>query len=239
MVCRCSRFSQAMTVPARYASVWNALCQKASAAYLISDGLEAKISSVQTPQGIYCVCGMPRHTFGQIAGFGEKFLALDHLQDPGNLGTIIRTADAFGADGILLSEGCADCYSPKVLRSTMGSVFRLPIWTVPDLAQTLKELHQAVFLLSALHWMKRRFVWGIFPPAKIGGCGRERRKRNFPPGTGCLSANALYSHEGRDGIAERRGSSLIDFVGNVPVRRTENGILDLAFQWRWGRVAPG
>lgn len=67
---------------ARYASVWNALCQKASAAYLISDGLEAKISSVQTPQGIYCVCGMPRHTFGQIAGFGEKFLALDHLQDP-------------------------------------------------------------------------------------------------------------------------------------------------------------
>lgn len=88
---------------------------------------------------------MPRHTFGQIAGFGEKFLALDHLQDPGNLGTIIRTADAFGADGILLSEGCADCYSPKVLRSTMGSVFRLPIWTVPDLAQTLKELHQAGF----------------------------------------------------------------------------------------------
>ena len=64
---------------ARYASVWNALCQKASAAYLISDGLEAKISSVQTPQGIYCVCGMPRHTFGQIAGLGEKFLALDHL----------------------------------------------------------------------------------------------------------------------------------------------------------------
>lgn len=74
VVCRCSRFSPAMTVPHDIASVWNALCQKASAAYLISDGLEAKISSVQTPQGIYCVCGMPRHTFGQIAGFGEKFL---------------------------------------------------------------------------------------------------------------------------------------------------------------------
>lgn len=110
-----------MTVPHDMRLFGMLLCQKASAAYLISDGLEAKISSVQTPQGIYCVCGMPRHTFGQIAGLGEKFLALDHLQDPGNLGTIIRTADAFGADGILLSEGCADCYSPKVLRSTMAA----------------------------------------------------------------------------------------------------------------------
>lgn len=160
---------------ARYASVWNALCQKASAAYLISDGLEAKISSVQTPQGIYCVCGMPRHTFGQIAGLGEKFLALDHLQDPGNLGTIIRTADAFGADGILLSEGCADCYSPKVLRSTMGSVFRLPIWTVPDLAQTLKELHQAGFSTFGAALDETAICLGIFsfPQKSVAVVGNE------------------------------------------------------------------
>ena len=125
---------------ARYASVWNALCQKASAAYLISDGLEAKISSVQTPQGIYCVCGMPRHTFGQIAGFGEKFLALDHLQDPGNLGTIIRTAEGAGVTGIILSADTVDIYNPKVIRSTMGSIFRMPIVVADDLAETIDHV---------------------------------------------------------------------------------------------------
>lgn len=130
---------------ARHVPLWDALCRKAQAAYLVSGSLEAKISSVKAPQGIYCVCKMPQRPPRQIAGSGDKFLALDHLQDPGNLGTIIRTADAFGADGILLSEGCADCYSPKVLRSTMGSVFRLPVWTVPDLAQTLEDLKKEGF----------------------------------------------------------------------------------------------
>ena len=127
---------------ARYASVWNALCQKASAAYLISDGLEAKISSVQTPQGIYCVCGMPRHTFGQIAGFGEKFLALDHLQDPGNLGTILRTAEAAGVTGIIMSRECVDIYNPKVIRSTMGAIFRVPFVIADSLPEVIFQLKQ-------------------------------------------------------------------------------------------------
>ena len=136
---------------ARYASVWNALCQKASAAYLISDGLEAKISSVQTPQGIYCVCGMPRHTFGQIAGLGEKFLALDHLQDPGNLGTIFRTAEAAGATGILLSSDSVDVYNPKVIRSTMGAVFRMPFFYVKDLPAAVKSLSSQGIRTYAAH----------------------------------------------------------------------------------------
>lgn len=135
---------------------------------------------MQTPQGIYCVCGMPRHTFGQIAGLGEKFLALDHLQDPGNLGTIIRTADAFGADGILLSEGCADCYSPKVLRSTMGSVFRLPIWTVPDLAQTLKELHQAGFSTFGAALDETAICLGNFPSRKNRWLWSGTKETEFP-----------------------------------------------------------
>ena len=113
---------------------------------VVSDTVFRAISDTKTPQGILCLMRMPHYELEElIDGERTHLLILESIQDPGNLGTIIRTADAFGADGILLSEGCADCYSPKVLRSTMGSVFRLPIWTVPDLAQTLKELHQAGF----------------------------------------------------------------------------------------------
>lgn len=159
----------------RYASIWNALCQKTRAAYLVSDGLETKISSVQTPQGIYCVCGMPKRALQQIAGSGEKFLALDHLQDPGNLGTIIRTADAFGADGIILSEGCPDCYSPKVLRSAMGSVFRLPIWTVRNLAQALEAMRQEGFTCfgAALDGTAIRLGEFSFPKRSVAVVGNE------------------------------------------------------------------
>ena len=124
----------------RYEDVWDALCQKAEQAYFIHESLESRISEVKAPQGIYCVCKTPHQPLTELAGAGRRFLALDRLQDPGNMGTIIRTADALGADGIIAGEGCADVFSPKVLRSTMGSAFRMKIWTVEDLAQTMTDL---------------------------------------------------------------------------------------------------
>ena len=65
-------------------------------------------------------------------------VALDCVQDPGNMGTIIRTADAMGAAGLLLSSGCADPFGPKVLRSTMGSIYHLPIWQGELTAELVK-----------------------------------------------------------------------------------------------------
>ena len=58
---------------------------------------------------------------------GKKFLLIDSVQDPGNIGTMIRTADAAGMDAVILGEGCADPYNPKVVRSTQGSLFHIPI----------------------------------------------------------------------------------------------------------------
>lgn len=69
-----------------------------------------------------------------------RYMALENIQDPGNLGAVLRTADAFGLDGVLLSESCADFYSPKVLRSTMGAAFRVPVLLCPDMAELLAEL---------------------------------------------------------------------------------------------------
>ncbi len=93
-----------------------------------NDAVICKISDAHTPQPIVAVARKVDFQLDSI-NVPEKtlFLVLDRVADPGNLGTIIRTADALGVGAVLLSEGCADLYSPKTLRSTMGSLFHLPV----------------------------------------------------------------------------------------------------------------
>lgn len=93
----------------------------------VPDSLLRAVSSVETPQGLLAVCRTPGLTPPEKLT-GGRYLVLDGVQDPGNLGTIWRTADAFGADGLLLVNGCADPWSPKTIRATMGACFRLPAW---------------------------------------------------------------------------------------------------------------
>jgi TrmH family RNA methyltransferase len=94
------------------------------------------ISPAQTPQGVLSLCALPdRPLPGRLDG--NRYVVLDGVQDPGNVGTILRTADAFGADGLFLINGCADLYNPKTVRATMGAVFRCPAWSCG-----LEELHQ-------------------------------------------------------------------------------------------------
>lgn len=98
------------------------------------------VSPAQTPQGVLAVCGMRPQTLPEVLD-GKRYMVLDGVQDPGNVGTILRTADAFQADGLLLVNGCADLYNPKTVRATMGAVFRCPVWTcgVEDLAALLRR----------------------------------------------------------------------------------------------------
>lgn len=83
---------------------------------------------------------------------GDIIVALDDVQDPGNLGTILRTADSIGLTQILVSKGTADAYNPKVVRSTMGAIFRVKIIECEDLKQTLKEIkkHKFKVVVSSL-----------------------------------------------------------------------------------------
>jgi len=95
------------------------------------------VCDTKTPQGVAAVL-----TLKTREASGNRLLALDGVQDPGNVGTIIRTADAAGFDGVLLSPDCADLFSPKVLRSTMGSIFRLGFSfpsCLPDRLNDLKK----------------------------------------------------------------------------------------------------
>ena len=81
------------------------------------------ISGVESASGLVFTCRMP----AKRALVGSRFIALEDVRDPGNVGTIIRTADALGIDGVIMLGSCADCFAPKVVRSTMGSLFRLPL----------------------------------------------------------------------------------------------------------------
>ena len=86
------------------------------------------VAPTETPQQVLFLARLPARALPEELT-GSRYLVLDGLQDPGNLGTLWRTADAFGADGLLLLPGCADPWSPKTLRATMGAVFRCPVWT--------------------------------------------------------------------------------------------------------------
>jgi TrmH family RNA methyltransferase len=94
----------------------------------VSDAVLAKCSDTQTPQGVLAVALKPMYLKEQLWEQAEGLVVvIDGLQDPGNLGTIIRSADAVGATGIVLGRGTVDLYNPKTIRSTMGSLFHLPI----------------------------------------------------------------------------------------------------------------
>lgn len=105
------------------------------------------VAPTRTPQGVLFLCAMPR-TALPPALEGRRYLVLDGLQDPGNVGTLWRTADAFGADGLLLLPGCADPWNPKTVRATMGACFRLPLWET-ELEPLLQRLEAAQVPLYA------------------------------------------------------------------------------------------
>lgn len=98
------------------------------------------ISPMKTPQGALFLARRPDTAPPQHLE-GSRYLVLDGVQDPGNVGTIWRSADALGADGLLLVNGCADPCSPKVVRASMGACFRLPVWetTVEELEKLLED----------------------------------------------------------------------------------------------------
>ena len=106
-------------------------------AYSMPGHVLAAVCDTKTPQGIAAIVRMAERPLA-----GKRLVAMDGVQDPGNVGTIIRTADAAGFDGVILSAQCADVFSPKVLRATMGSVFRMGIRVTDDLPGLLANMVQ-------------------------------------------------------------------------------------------------
>ena len=118
----------------------------------VSDEVFSRMSDTQTPQGILCVMRRKNWTQEEIlAGNAPLIMVLEDIQDPGNLGTILRTGEGAGISGVLMSRGCADIYNPKTIRSTMGSIYRVPFFYTDSLEETAARLKDAGVSLCAAH----------------------------------------------------------------------------------------
>ncbi len=118
----------------------------------VTEEVFRKMSDTQTPQGILCVMRMKEYSIDRMLSAPAPFLMiLEDLQDPGNLGTILRTGEGAGINGVILSRESADIYNPKTIRSTMGSIYRIPFVYVSSIKEALQQLQQKNVRTYAAH----------------------------------------------------------------------------------------
>lgn len=119
---------------------------------VVADKAFAAISDTQTPQGILCLVKQKKRDLTEALQKEHPFLVLlEDLQDPGNVGTILRTAEGAGVDGVIMTRNCVDIYNPKTIRSTMGSIYRVPFFIIDDLDRTLEVLREYEITTFAAH----------------------------------------------------------------------------------------
>lgn len=118
--------------------------------YLLPDSLFKKISETDNPQGLIAVSEIPYYNEEKLKEL-KRVIVLENIQDPGNAGTIIRSADAFGFDGVIFSKDSVDPYNSKVIRSTMGSLFHIPVIISDDVYTTLDKLKGYGLKILAAH----------------------------------------------------------------------------------------
>lgn len=122
--------------------------------FIVSELVLRKLANTDNPQGIVALVNMKEYTLEDIMTAKEGkplILIVERLQDPGNMGTIIRTAEGAGVTGILVSYDSVDIYSPKVVRSTMGSIFRSKIVITYDLKGDIEKLKKAGITIFGMH----------------------------------------------------------------------------------------
>lgn len=111
-----------------------------------------KMSDTRTPQGILCVVERPRYSMEQLLSVPDPLLmVLEDLQDPGNLGTIVRTGEGAGVTGIVMSDTTVDIYNPKTIRATMGSIYRVPFVCAGDLCRAAGQMRERGIRVYAAH----------------------------------------------------------------------------------------
>ena len=122
----------------KYSDTVNSFALNSDECFVIPDSLFRKISDTKSPQGIIAVCKICDRKSSEINPRG-RYVALENVADPANLGAVSRTAEALGADGLILSADGCDPYSPKALRASMGTLLRVPVFIFNDLAGELKK----------------------------------------------------------------------------------------------------
>lgn len=126
------------TAASKYGDTVNSFALNSDECFIIPDSLFLRISDTKSPQGIIAVCKIIERKSSEINPRG-RYVALENVADPANLGAVSRTAEALGADGLILSKDGCDPYSPKALRASMGTLLRVPVFIFDDFARELKN----------------------------------------------------------------------------------------------------
>jgi TrmH family RNA methyltransferase len=154
---------------------------------LVSEGVLKELSDTTTPQGVVAVCGQFHVSIDDVIASKPTLVAfLAQIRDPGNAGTVLRAADAAGADAVIFSKGSVDIYNPKVVRSTTGSMFHLPFVIDAEIASSLQKFKDAgLFVLAAdvsgaslstipasdlakpTMWLFGNEAWGLEPEVSV------------------------------------------------------------------------
>ena len=192
---------------------------------LVTGEVLAAMADAQTPQGLLAVCRVPVADLDVVLAAGPRVVGvLAHVRDPGNAGTVIRAADAAGADAVVVSDGSVDPYAPKVVRSTAGSLFHLPVVSgmpVPGIVERLRAAGLTVLAadgagdrtvdeadLAGPHaWLFGNEAWGLTAEdraladevVRVPIHGRAESLNLAMAATVCLYASARQ----RTGSAER------------------------------------
>ena len=128
----------------KYSNEFEKIISVSKKHYEISEQLFKRISDTNSPQGILCVFKtLDKKSLSYTIDKKGRYAALENIQDPSNMGTILRTAEAFGVDGVIVSKDCCDIYSPKVVRGSMGAVFRVNVVTAEEFTEYIQQLTES------------------------------------------------------------------------------------------------
>ncbi len=149
--------------------------------FMVEDALLERLSDTVTSQGIIGIFEAPKASFDDFIYSKEKgLLILDAIQDPGNTGTLIRTAAAFDFSGILLLPGCSDVFNPKTLRATAGSIFRIPVVNSNSTDGAIEKVRASGFKLVVAHSSEGKYIdeinLGRYPAIVVGNEGHGPSK---------------------------------------------------------------
>ena len=138
----------------------------------VSQNIFKSLSEVESPQGVLAVVKKENEKY-KIDYTSDIIVALDDVQDPGNVGTILRTVDSIGLKQILVSKGTADCYNSKVVRSTMGAIFRVKIIECEDLKSTLSEIKNNNYKIMVTTLKAKKSIYNVDYNKKVIVVGNE------------------------------------------------------------------
>lgn len=134
----------------KYAAYLEPVKKVALKKYVLSASAAQYLSGTKTPQGVFCICAMPEEKLSVPPKPGKKhLLVLENMQDPANMGAVFRTAEALGIEGAFLCGACCDIFSPKVLRASMGAVFRFPLCRCAEAPEAIEKLNGAGYATLA------------------------------------------------------------------------------------------